>query len=187
VSNYYYFAAQLPYVNYGDAPPMSSEYFRELCHALLKPRDFALVSYCTLDPRITLAAPGATGAAFVDGWVDSEKALIFNLAILRAGKLRRPAPEAPSSDISRAETIAREAFAMDDPLQAELYIDRARWSAVDAMCGMDYFSVNTIFAYLIKLQLMERKQLFNTEEGFSEYKALYAAIMDASKSVRNMD
>jgi hypothetical protein len=187
VSNYYYFVAQLPYVNYGEVPPMSTEEFRELCKRFLSGRDYALIQYCVIQPEVTLKADEHTGSDFVDQWVAREKAFWLNLAALRAGKMKRQGPEDPPHDAPRAEAVARAAFAMDDPMQAELYIDRARWGAVDAMCGMDYFSVNTIFAYLIKLQLMERKQLFNTEEGFSEYKALYAAIMDASKSVRNMD
>ena len=187
MGNYYYFVAQLPFVNYGDAPPMSAAHFRELCQALLKPADFALIRYCVLDAKTAIETAGSTGSAFVDDWLTRERTLWLNLAALRAGKLHRPIPADPPHDAPRAEAVAKAAFAMDDPLQAELYIDRARWGAVEAMIGMNYFSVNTIFAYIIKLQLLERKQLFKTEEGFSEYKTLYAAIMAASKSTLNGD
>jgi hypothetical protein len=187
VGNYYYFVAQLPYVNYGDVPPMSTGYFLELCQALLKPADFALTRYCTLDAKVAIETAASTGSAFVDDWLARERTLWLNLAALRAGKLHRPIPADPPHDAPRAEAVAKAAFAMDDPLQAELYIDRARWGAVEAMIGMNYFSVNTIFAYIIKLQLLERKQLFKTDEGFSEYKTLYAAIMAASKSTVNGD
>jgi hypothetical protein len=187
VGNYYYFVAQLPYINYGDIPPMSSESFVELCEALLKPSDYALTKFCTLDAKTAIETAVGTGSDFIDDWLLRERTLWLNLAALRAGRLHRPIPADPPHDAPRAEAVAKAAFAMDDPLQAELYIDRARWGAVDAMVGMNYFSVNTIFAYLIKLRLLERKQLFKTEEGFSEYKALYAAIMAASKSVLNAD
>jgi hypothetical protein len=186
VGGYYYFASQLPAIFYGDVPPMSSVEFRELCAALLKPSDFALVKYCTLDADVVLETVATTGCAFIDEWLARERNLRVSLAAFRSGKLHRSFSGDAPDEASRSESAAA-AFAMDDPLEAELFMDKARWDAVELMAGIDYFDVNNIFSYLIKLQLLERKQLFKTEEGFSEYKALYASIMDASRSVLNVD
>jgi hypothetical protein len=38
-----------------------------------------------------------------------------------------------------------------------------------------------MYAYLLKLLLMERRMAFKTEEGFNEYKGLYASILGESK------
>ena len=44
--------------------------------------------------------------------------------------------------------------------------------------GLDTFSENAMYAYLLKLLLLERRSAFNTEEGFKEYKELYNAILE---------
>jgi hypothetical protein len=67
---------------------------------------------------------------------------------------------------------------MDSPLEAEIFLDKARWSALEQFQGIAYFNENTIYAYLLKLQLMERRLAFKTEEGFAEYKTLYASILE---------
>jgi hypothetical protein len=84
-------------------------------------------------------------------------------------------PEYPAD----AAATAKAAVAMTSPLEAELFLDKARWDAIEAFQGLDYFNRNTIYAYLLKLLLMERRSLFKTEEGFAEYKGLYASIMEA--------
>jgi hypothetical protein len=73
---------------------------------------------------------------------------------------------------------AKQAFGVDSPLEAELILDKARWNAIEAFHGIGYFTENMIYAYLLKLKLMERRQAFNTEEGFAEYKTLYASILE---------
>jgi hypothetical protein len=62
-------------------------------------------------------------------------------------------------------------------LEAELFLDKARWDAIEGMQGMNIFSETAMYAYLLKLLLMERRAAFDTEEGFVEYKALYTAIL----------
>ena len=175
--NYYYFVATLPSINYGDEPPMSSAAFRELCDDLLEPPDAALLAYCTYDPKTKADAAGATGSEFIDLFIARERTLILNLAYLRAERLKRASPGDPPHDVPRAEAVAKSAFAMDDPLQAELSIDRARWGALDAMVGIDLFGVNNIFAYLLKLQLLERKRHFVADKGMDAYRSRYDAIL----------
>jgi len=41
--------------------------------------------------------------------------------------------------------------------------------------------VNNIYAYYLKLLLLERRQSFNTEKGFAEYKTLYAEILESAQ------
>jgi hypothetical protein len=83
------------------------------------------------------------------------------------------APEHPAD----AASAAKAAVALESPLEAEFFLDQARWNAIEVLQGLQYFSVNTIYAYLLKLRLMERRALFKLEDGFAEYKGLYAAIM----------
>ena len=188
---YYYLVSQLPYLSYGQAAPMSSAEFRDLAKNSLEPNDAAWLDYCTLSPfgSITIKQTGQGDQSpyslpgipdFFLRWYEWERALRQNLARLRAGRLKRDfsadAPEYPAD----AVMAAKAAVNMDSPLEAEIFLDQARWNAVEIFQGYNYFERNTIYAYLLKLLLLERRSFFKTEEGFAEYKGLYAAVMKAA-------
>jgi hypothetical protein len=44
------------------------------------------------------------------------------------------------------------------------------------------FDRSTIYAYLLKLMILERRASFKTEIGFTEYKSLYASILESAQS-----
>jgi hypothetical protein len=169
---------------------MSSRAFRELCRGSLSPADGALLEFCVLDPSPAASyaeAPLKTPSEFLNRWRNWERALRLNLARYRAQRLRREGgggndlstadpPDYPADAAAAAKTAA----AMDSPLEAEIFLDKARWDAIELFQGIQYFSVNTIYAYLLKLLLGERRGLFRVEEGFAEYKGLYASIMEQS-------
>ena len=175
--SYYYLASQLPSLSYGQAAPMSSRAFRELAGTLMNPDDALWLNRCALDPGIVDAAENGLPDFFIR-WVEWERALRLNLARWRASRLKRDifldAPDYPADAVTAAKT----ASAMDSPLEAELLIDEARWAAIDSFQGFDNFHRNAIYAYLFKLLLLERRSCFRTEEGFAEYKGLYASIME---------
>ena len=194
MGSYYYLGAQLPYLVQGQAPPMSSAVFKALARRQMSSRDAALLDYCTLDPdpaalpvemagEISPENPAevrsekvANSSAFIKRWREWERVLRLNLARGRAAKLKREAVEAPELP-SDAVLAAKNALAIESPLEADLLLERARWDAIQAFVGMDTFSETAMYAYLLKLLLMERRALMDTEVGFTEYKALYTAIL----------
>ena len=176
--NYYYFVATLPSIVYGEKPPMSSEEFKEQCLNNLHHEDAALLKYCRYDPVMAVETTEPTGSTFIDLLLLRERVLALNLAYVRAAKLKRQSPEDPPHDVPRAEARGKAAFEMDDPLEATIYIDEGRWGALDEMVGLDLFGVNNIFAYLLKLQLMERRQLFDAQKGSAAYRQLYDNILN---------
>jgi hypothetical protein len=173
VGSYYYLAAQLPYLIYGQSVPLASSAFKDLARNALSPADGAVLDACALDPAQAVLAP----SEFLKNWGEWEGALRFNLARNRAARLKREggdAPEFPAGAVAAAKAAA----VIESPLDAEIFLDRARWNAIENLQGLNYFSENTIYAYLLKLLLMERRQAFKTEEGFAEYKTLYASILE---------
>jgi hypothetical protein len=176
VGSYYYLAAQLPYLVYGQPVPMNHGAFKELARGAMGPAERAVLDACSLDP----AEIPPAASEFLGAWREWESALRLNLARLRAAKLRREgdhavdAPEFPAGAVAAAKAAA----AIESPLEAEIFLDRARWNAIESFQGLNYFSENTIYAYLLKLLLMERRQAFKSEEGFEEYKTLYASILE---------
>ncbi|MDR0585728.1 MAG: DUF2764 domain-containing protein [Treponema sp.] len=181
---YYYLASQLPYLIPGQEPPMSAAAFRELAAGFLDDEDRAQIDRCVLaappeTPPVLPPAPGeppALKSGFIKGWLEWERALRLNLARFRSQRLKREgAAEAPDYPADAVQA-AKAASAMDSPLEAEIFIDKARWDAIERLRGLDDVGSNMVFAYLLKLLLMERRSSFKTEEGFMEYKSLYAAI-----------
>ena len=174
---------------------MSSSAFRALAADAMSSDDAAMLDYCTLDPDPVVAGENpdnagigaayaepapATSSAFLNRWREWERALRLNLARGRSQKLKRDGgavtntPEYPISATAAAKT----ALAIESPLEAEIFLDKARWDAIENLQGLNTFSENAMYAYLLKLLLLERKVAFNAEEGFTEYKGLYAAILE---------
>ena len=179
MGSYYYLAAQLPYLVYGQSAPMTSAAFKELAKDSMSSADARILDYCTLDPAFYSAS---TPSAFINRFREWEMSLRFNLAKNRSIKLKREggtieAPEYPAD----AAAAAKNALAIESPLDAELFLDKARWDVIDSFQGINTFSENAMYAYLFKLLLMERRAAFITELGFSEYKELYTAILEEVK------
>jgi hypothetical protein len=159
----------------------------------VKGADLALLDFCSLDPDAPSGGEPSKScsSAFINNWRNWERSLRLNLARYRAQRLKREGGAAvdPPDYPAGAVAAAKAAAAMDSPLEAEIFLDKARWDAIELFQGIDYFSNNTLFAYLLKLRLLERRALFKAEEGFAEYKGLYASIKEqpehASKRVES--
>jgi hypothetical protein len=198
--------AQLPNLIYDQKPPMSSDSFKALAETLLNERDAALMKCLSLDPdpnpgsrdeslpaRADSKEPSynspapSTGNKFIDGWREWERTLRINLAKNRAHILKRENEvplEIPVVPMEALVTAAKATSGEQSPLDAELLIDKARWNTICGLAGSDYFSRENVFAYYLKLVMMERKDSFDTEKGFAEYKSLYASILEsANKSL----
>jgi hypothetical protein len=175
---YYFLMAQLPSLIHGQNPPMSSVRFRDLAETGLSKADAAVLPYCSLIPQ---AIPGKLDCPFISAWYEWESSLRLNLARYRAAKLKREGPSGVHPYPQDAAAAAKAASSLESPLEAELLLDEFRWKAIEYFQGIQYFDRNTVYAYLLKLQLMERRSSFRTEEGFNEYKGLYAAVMGENK------
>jgi hypothetical protein len=181
---------------------MSSAAFLDLAGRLLDKEDAAFLDKLSLDPggpdssgasdlsRPAYAESAApTGCGFIDEWREWERALRLNLARNRAARLKREsgAPVDPPAYPLDAAAAAQKAgpgvggTPEDSPLEAEFALDKARWNAIEYLRGIAYFSRDTIYAYYLKLLLLERHKSFNTEAGFAEYKSLYASILERAQ------
>jgi hypothetical protein len=170
---------------------MSPDAFRNLARPLLDDEDAALLDLVGLDPQPF--KPGdsghsyadnapSSGCGFIDGWREWERCLRLNMAKHRSIKTKREgaAPVEPPVFPADATALAvKVVVATESPLEGEILIDKARWSTIEALQGGDYFERNTVFAYLLKLILLERRASFQTDIGFEEYKSLYASILES--------
>jgi hypothetical protein len=166
---------------------MSSSAFLELSRSLLDIKDIELMELLSLDPGgfYSEKAP-SSGCQFIDDWREWERTLRLNLAKHRAIKNKLDNPMALEPPVVPHDAVTASTRAVNSsstPLEGETIIDKARWNAIDSLAGNEYFTRNVIFAYLLKLMLLERRQSFDTEKGFTEYKSLYTSIMENTQHV----
>jgi hypothetical protein len=191
VGSYYYLMAQLPFLIYEQKPPMTSGAFKELAGTILTEEDAVFMDRLAIDPAFGTAADGSvyaqsapsTGCGFIDEWREWERSFRLNLAKHRAVKTKREstgALEPPPYPQDAASAAQRAVSGELSPLDAELLIDKARWNAIDSLAGIDYFDRNSVYAYFLKLLLLERRHLFNVDNGLNEYKSLYAEIIESA-------
>jgi hypothetical protein len=163
---------------------MSAESFRDLARPLIDGKDMALLERLSLEPG------KKTGCKLVDDWQDWERSLRLNLAKQREKKINRKSEESSGQQnethvslpvvLKEASSVAMSAAAHEGtPLEIETYLDKERWATIELLSSYNYFSKNNVFAYYLKLLLLERRQLFNAEIGFAEYKSLYTQIIES--------
>jgi hypothetical protein len=179
---YYFLIAQLPYLNYQmQRPPMSTVEYLELCENHLKRKEIKLFDLCIfgvnekMDPAKLERKP--TESLFINAWIKREYSLVYTIAKLRAVKQKKEISIENFYASQEVEALARSAFMLENPLEAELMLDKGRWEAIDALLASDYFSIDVVYGYYIKLLLIERRCSFTIDEGFSEYLALYEEIL----------
>jgi len=209
VGLYYYLMSQLPSLMYDQKPPMSSEAFKELASLLLSKKDASLLKYLSLQLNNDVSSTKktvSTGCSFIDDWRDWEKTLRLNLARYRYLELQNK--KSPNDYKNEAQDGDKDTYFFENmetfnipvlpadayntasvvftqegsPLDGEILIDKARWNAIDLMAGNEYFDRNNVYAYFLKLLILERRQLFIVEKGFSEYKTIYSQIINSSSN-----
>lgn len=150
---YYYLIASLPMLTPGAPPPITRADFLRRCaehapHTLLQDLE-----------HILLSRPQRAHAPYAQTLHRMETQLKNALARIRAAKWG-VAPEEhlrPVDDIDLSiERDAADAFTLNDPLERERALDRARWRRIEELRGVDPFSQNALLAYAAQFALAER-------------------------------
>ena len=195
---YYALKASLPMLLFGAEPPLSSADFLGRCEAFLEPARMKFLRELTPVPREvpdfeknfkTASVPSRrdvrTGdARAMERYVRWEIALRNTLARLRAAKLGQD-PEANTVKFaeydSAADSAARTAFNLADPLEKEMTLDRARWDFLDGMEWNHAFNFEALCIYRCKLMILEKWAARRAGSGADN---LNAAAARAEKSMR---
>lgn len=169
--------AQLPGILQNAAAPLPYEQFREISSRFLSAYDMQILASLSLEPPKAVIE---TGSSVVDNWYDWERSLRFSLKKLRAAKLKREfsaAEEMAGSSGFNTAQIASAASGLDNPLEAELFLNKARTDAVGQFATNHYFDSDAVFAYGIMLLLHERRDQFTAEAGRASYTSIYNQIL----------
>ena len=180
MSQYYYLMAQLPSIDFGSVPPFKYEEFKELVGRFVSKKDGEVISSLSLEPS---RKEEKVASLFLQKWYDFERTLRLALRELRANSLKWDDVDVSYQEHAQVlssvyiSNIASQAFAMEDPLQAELFLDKKRFEFLNNIKSADYFSSDSLFAYAIMLLIIIRESSFSKEIGEQEYKRLYSEIL----------
>ncbi|MCK5249003.1 MAG: DUF2764 family protein [Spirochaetaceae bacterium] len=177
MAEYYYVSASLPMLTGPDQePPVTSEKMLDICRRFITDVDYNGLVESTINPE-NPAAPGICRT--YHSW---ERSLRNDLVLLRAAEQDLNPEEyiRTSETVSGTSVVAAESMTKDSPLEAELYLDSCRWSIIDELTIGHYFDIEFLRSYRLKLQILERRTLFEEERGFAAYRDLYTRVLSAS-------
>ena len=177
----YYLISQLPSLDgiSENAPlPITEERFTELCNRFLGKKAQETMKKLTLLPAKNYVS---CGSALVDAFCESEKNLRFALGKVRAEKMKKPFDTEnkilPLEYIKAAST----AIEIENPMEAEKYLNSYRLEILEMLRPMDSFSEDYIFYYGLKLKLILRIRQFDTAVGEKEYRNIYNSILNGDR------
>ncbi len=177
----YYLISQLPSldgISENTPLPITEERFTELCNRFLGKRSQDIMKRLTLSPSKNFES---SGSALVDSFNESERNLRFALGKVRADKMKKTFDT--ENRIFPVEYIktASAAIEMENPMEAEEYLNRYRLEILETLRPMDSFSEDYIFYYGLKLKLLLRIRQFDTKTGEKAYKNIYNFILNGDR------
>ena len=134
--------------------------------------------------KLTLAPPKnseSSGSALIDAWNEGERSLRFALGKVRAEKMKKPFDT--ENRVFPVEYIkaASAAIEIENPMEAEKYLNSYRLEILETLRPMDSFSEDYIFYYGLKLKLLLRIRQFDTKSGEKAYKNIYESILNGDR------
>lgn len=163
--SYYYFAASLPELNLEAEPPMDIEQFAGECELHLSQNDYStLMLLMADDPEVQDMAKGPFAAI----WLARQRQILLTLTRRRAARWSTPVPEMNaefaefSADIERG---TEEAAQNTDPFEREKALDAMLWRELDELEIREPFSNMAVFAYGLKLKMVQRRTAMTDSGG----------------------
>ena len=177
----YYLISQLPSldgISENTPLPITEERFEELCNRFLGKRAQEAMKKLTLSPSKIIES---SGSALIDAWNESERNLRFALGKVRADKMKKSFDTEnrifPVEYIKAASTATE----IENPMEAEEYLNGYRLELLEMLRPMDSFSEDYIFYYGLKLKLLLRIRQFDTNSGEKAYKNIYDSILNGDR------
>lgn len=180
--DFYYLVSQLPNISSSEgksALPLNSEQFREICSRFVNDDQKKMIENLSLVPPREAVS---TDSTFLDVWYEKERNLRFALAQIRSQRLRKDGYSLPAGITADILQAARTAVGMDSPLSAEQFLYEYRIKLLEDLRPIDSFSIDAVYAYGIKLLLVERMRKFDVENGQSSYRDIYDKILADNNS-----
>jgi hypothetical protein len=153
LSKYYYLVSSLPYLRFGQASPIGKEAFLLECAKWLTRKDMDILSKASLND-FTI---GPYDATIIREWKEFDFNLRKELALARTNrKYNRHEKSGP---------LVRLVLEEAHPLLMEQKFESIRWGFLESIESGNFFNLNFLIVYFLKLQISERLRSFDKETG----------------------
>jgi hypothetical protein len=153
ISKYYYLVSSLPYLRLGQKNSINTEQFLSECRKWLSAQDVKVLERVSI--KDFSAQPD--GPLVLMAWKEFDSNLRKELALARDnikhGRHEKPGP------------LTKIVLEESTPLLMEQALARIRWDYLDSLETGNFFDLNFLTLYFLKLQIIERLDLFNREKG----------------------
>ena len=177
----YYLISQLPSLDglSENVPmPITEERFFELCERFLSKKTQNALSKLSLLPSRDYEK---SSNSLVEKWNDGERKLRLVLAKARADKMKKQFEINENSVPVELQQAVREAIEIENPMEAEKFLNRYRLEFLESLRPMDSFSEDFVFYYGLKLKLISRIKQFDAESGEIAYRNIYDSIINGER------
>ena len=177
----YYLISQLPSLDglSENVPmPITEERFFELCERFLSKKLQEQLKKLTLMPSRDYEK---SESSLVEKWNEGERKLRLVLAKARAEKMKKQFEINENSIPVELQQAVREAVEIENPMEAEKFLNKYRLEFLESLRPMDSFSEDFVFYYGLKLKLISRIKQFDLESGETAYKNIYNSIMSGER------
>ena len=146
-----YLLSSLPSLELGAAAPFSVEEFRRQCDGIygVNLNDF---------DAVVAGVPGIN--PFTIAYANALTEIKNTTAAFRASKWEGENIHITERLYSNYHVNLHQklsdALNMQNPLEREIAIERARWQVTEELAGIEYFSEAKVYAYIVKLQINNR-------------------------------
>lgn len=158
--NHWYLVSSLPYLRFGEKPPIQRADFLSACSGWLSEPEIEVLK-AVLD---NVQPPEGVAGVWWNGEVQLRDAVVRVRAKSRgidASRYARPY-EGFSATI---EKLVSDAFARPNPLEVEEELDRTRWMLAEDIALTDAFGFPAVLAFAVKLRIAERWAVLEDEAG----------------------
>ncbi|MBU1121881.1 MAG: DUF2764 family protein [Candidatus Omnitrophota bacterium] len=153
MSNYYYLAAQLPFLQFARWPEVTTENFLNEARKWLSKENFAVLENVNIDNFISDKT---------DTYVLKEYKRFDYRVKEEISFFRKADSDGRSYKLS---SKLREVFTVDDPLEREKLLLYLRWKIIEEKESGHYFDLDFLTAYFLKMQILQRLFTFNKDNG----------------------
>lgn len=156
---YYYLVSSLPMLEFGEKPTISYEDFLNSCRTQLSANDMDTIER----------------AEEWKEWGRFSIALRNEIAVFRATKKSKDPVKYIRGEDNRDPLLvssAHWAVNLDSPLEAEQFLDQLRWEKLEELSKCHYFDMDFLVTYALKLQILERWQTINLQNGMQVLETL---------------
>ena len=166
MASYYYLISSLPMLRTDSPMPFSYETFLSMCEGVVPQSTYSLLENLSVN---------SSEGPLIKEWSEFYGKLAREMNYQRNQKLGKAGEQAPEHDdeISR---IVSTAINAKNPLEAELMLLSLEFDKLDDLVGLHYFDDYKLFAYALKLKLLQRKTVFDFNVGKEEFRRLFDGI-----------